>query len=325
MESKAHYALIGAFVLMFAILVTGFVAWFSNAQFDQQYDEYDVVFTGPVRGLTEGSEVRYIGLRVGEVTRLRLDPEQFNTVMAKIQVTSDTPVHTNSYAQLEPLGLTGMNYIQIFSGGESFPLLKDLPGRGPYRIPGRMSQIDSFVEGGSSVIEQAQTALKGVNTLLDAEAVEDFQQILKNVRTLTDKLADLEIDSESLRRLLATFEVAANDVSEAAIAVDVAAVEAKGLMSNNAAQLLARAEVSLAEVDKALANIAAFAADGTQLTTDTRDAINRLSNSGLTDIEETTDQILELVTVLNRAATQLEQSPIEFIAGEEKPKVKLPQ
>jgi len=209
MESKAHYALIGIFVFISFVLAICFVAWLSNAQFDQQFENYEVTFNGPVRGMSQGSEVRFNGLRVGEVTKLSLDPNDSSSVVASIQVTSDTPVHTNSYAQLEPLGLTGQNYIQIFSGGEDFPLLRDLPGRDTYRIPGRMSQIDSFVEGGSSVIESAQFALGRVNAVLSEEAIDDFHGILANINTLSRKLAEAEIDSDLVSRVLVSFEAAA--------------------------------------------------------------------------------------------------------------------
>jgi len=110
-------------------------------QFNQQFDDYEISFNGPVRGLSQGSEVRFNGLKVGEVTRLRLDQRDNNVVLADIQVARDTPVDTKSYARLEPLGLTGLSYIQIFSGGEEFPLLKELPGRGPKRIEGQMSHV----------------------------------------------------------------------------------------------------------------------------------------------------------------------------------------
>ena len=73
MENRAHYALIGTFVLVALFAIIAFVAWLSSAQFDQQFDEYEVTFNGAVRGLSQGSEVRFNGLKVGEVRRLRLD------------------------------------------------------------------------------------------------------------------------------------------------------------------------------------------------------------------------------------------------------------
>jgi phospholipid/cholesterol/gamma-HCH transport system substrate-binding protein len=53
--------------------------------------------------------------------------------------------------------------------------------------------------------------------------------------------------------------------------------------------------------------------------------VNRLSNSGLTDLEETVDAIRRLVLSLGRVADALEQSPLEFISGTESDVVELPQ
>ena len=66
METRANYALIGAFVLMAAVAVIGFVLWLGSSQFNRDFAEYDIVFPGPVT-LEEGSAVRYIGIKVGEV------------------------------------------------------------------------------------------------------------------------------------------------------------------------------------------------------------------------------------------------------------------
>lgn len=325
MESKAHYALIGVFVLLFFVMGIAFVAWLSNAQFDKQFDDYEVVFSGPVRGLSEGSEVRYNGLRVGEVTSLSLDPNDNNSILILIQVNSDTPVNTNSYAQLEPLGLTGLNYIQIFSGGDDFPLLKDFPGRGPQRIPGKMSQLDSFVEGGTSVIEGAQRALSRINTVMTEESIADFHAILGNLNVMTKKISEADIDPDLINRVLLSFETAAIDVSSAAEAVDSAAVATDVLMKSEAPELLKRAQQSLVEVDKTLASVQVLSGDASDTAEDMSDAINRLSRSGFTDLEETTDALRRIMLTLERITDKLEQNPAQFIAGEKKAKVELPQ
>lgn len=321
MENKAHYALIGAFVIIAALAVVAFAAWLSNAQFDQQFDDYEVVFSGPVRGLSKGSEVRYNGLRVGEVTRLRWDEEDSNTIIAKIQVVENTPVHVDSQAQLEPQGLTGLNYIQITSGasGEAFR------GRGPHQIPGLMSQLDTFLDGGGSVIEGAQRALGRFNGTLSPEAVADFHAILSNINTITGNFTEFELDPRQLERTLLAYEQAAKDISKAALAIDASAGEFDGLVNNEVKSLLKRSETSLAEVDKMLASITQFANGGEALTTDARDAINRLSNSGLTDLEETADGIRRLIGTLNEIAEKLEASPTQFIVGEEREVMELPQ
>ncbi len=321
MENKANYALIGTFVLIAALASVAFIAWLSNSQFDQQFDEYEVVFTGPVNGISRGSEVRYNGLRVGEVTQLSWDEEDSNTIIAKIQVVKNTPVHTDSVAQLEPQGLTGLNFIQITSGssGEAFR------GREPYQIPGRMSQLDTFIDSGGSVIESTQKALNRVNVTLSEDAINDFHGILANLNSITAKINEVEMDKKLLERVLLAIEQASKDVSNAAIATDDAATSFDKLLSDDVKGLLGRTQTSLAEVDKMLASITKFADGGEALTVDARDAINRLSNSGLTDMEETTDGLRRLIESLNDIAEKLERSPAQFIAGEQRETMELPQ
>ncbi len=321
MENRAHFALIGAFVLIAAIAGVAFFAWLSNAQFDQQFDDYEVVFTGPVRGLSKGSEVRYNGLRVGEVQRLRWDKDDNNTIIASIQVVENTPIHIDSTAQLEPQGLTGLNYIQVTTGpsGEVFS------GREPYQIIGRMSQLDTFLDGGESVIEGVQRALSRINAVLSDDAINDFHNILGNINTITTNLQDVDLDPDVVDRVLIAFEKAALDVSNAALAVDDAAKSFDLLVTGDVSPLMQRTQISLDNVDVMLADISKFATGGAELTTDARDAINRLSNSGLTDIEETADGLRQLVQTLNEIATKLEQNPTAFIAGEARETVEIPQ
>lgn len=325
MENKAHYALIGLFVLLSMIAALAFMAWLSNAQFDQQFDEYEVSFSGPVRGLSQGSEVRFNGLKVGEVLGLRLDPKDTNTVLAEIQVIADTPVDTKSYARLEPLGLTGLSYIQIFSGGEEFPLLKDLPGKGPKRIEGQMSQLDTFLDGGGSVIESAGRALNAVNVVLSEDAVEDFHQILENIQRITADLNTSELDMEQINGMFASVAQAADRIAVTAESITGTSNSLKDVVDKDVKELLARTEQSLDNLDTALASYDSLAIEGNELVVDTRDAINRLSNSGLTDLEETVDAIRRLVETLGRVADGLEQNPSQFIVGSERETVDIPQ
>lgn len=325
MENKAHYALIGLFVLLSMVAALAFTAWLSDAQFDQKFDEYEVSFSGPVRGLSQGSEVRFNGLKVGEVLGLRLDPKDTNTVLAEIQVIADTPVDTKSYARLEPLGLTGLSYIQIFSGGEEFPLLKDLPGKGPKRIEGQMSQLDTFLDGGGSVIESAGRALNAVNGVLSEEAIEDFHQILENIQNITAGLNTSELDMDQINNMFVSVTQAADRIAVTADSITGTSDSLKGVVDEDVKELLVRAEQSLDNLDTALASYDDLAGETNELVVDARDAINRLSTSGLTDLEETVDAIRRLVETLGRVADGLEQNPSQFIVGSERETVDIPQ
>ncbi len=326
MENKANYALIGTFVLIALAAAVGFVMYITGSSFDEEFDDYQIAFQGPVRGLSRGSEVRFNGIGVGEVIDIRLDREDPNTVLANIQVDSSTPVDTNSYAQLEPLGLTGLNYLQIFAGGEEYPLIKDMPGAGDSpRIEGRTDQLSAIIEGGGSAVEQAQMALSQVNKLFSDEAVADVHGILSNVNRITAELDVSEFDMDNVNGLIGEFRQTVRNVGELARNANDTLAKVDVVVETQVPAIADRILLTMNEVDETLNAFQGTAEGADELVVDVRDAVNRLSNSGLTDLEETVDAIRRLVLSLGRVADALEQSPLEFISGTEADVVELPQ
>ena len=325
MENKANYALIGTFVLVALAAALGFVLWLTGTEYDQEFEEYQVVFQGPIRGLSPGSEVQFKGIGVGEVTSIRLDREKPNLVLANIRIDANTPVDTNSYAQLEPQGITGLNYIQILAGGEQYPLMRDMPGDEPRRIEGRSDQISAIIEGGGSLVEQAQLAISQINSLLDDEAVEDVHGILDNVNRITSDLDVSEFDMENVNGLIAEFRETVRRVGALATSAENTLALVDTVVEEDISALMDRIQVTLTEVDQTINSFETTAGNTNELIIDTRDAVNRLSNSGLTDLEETVDAIRRLVLSLGRVADALEQSPLQFISGTEADVVELPQ
>jgi phospholipid/cholesterol/gamma-HCH transport system substrate-binding protein len=325
MERKAHYALIGTFVLVSLAALLAFTAWLSNAQFDKKFDNYEISFRGGVQGLSEGTEVRFNGLKVGDITELRIDPNDNNSVIVDIQVVSNTPIDFESIGRMEPLGLTGLNYIQIIPGGPNSRLIKSSTDKDPFRLKGEASRIDLLLGSGGTVMESSQAALARINAVMTPEAIMDFHEILNNLRVITSNFVDLKVDPEIFNRTMQSIEQASSDVSLAADAVDVAAKDFDVLIETDVKTVLDRSKISMEKLDKTLSAIEVLSKDSNQLITDGRDAINRLSNSGLTDIEETIDSIRRVVLGLESILINFEQNPTAFIVGSSEEKVELPQ
>jgi len=326
MENKANYALIGMFVLVAVTAIIGFVIWLTGFQANQEYDYYEVAFEGGVRGLSQGSEVRFNGLGVGQVTDLAYDREDPNLVLAQIQVTERTPIDVNSTAKLTPLGLTGMNYIEVTPGLDAdAPLMVDMPGRGIKRIVGEASSVDELLTGGGDVVVAAQTALNRANLLLSTENLETFGSILKNIEGITASVDVSELDAGKLNDMMDSFSAAADAIAETAKSIEGTSMSIDSVVKDDLRQVLTKAEGTLSNVDATVTTFGGTAEGVDDLVVDARDAINRLSNSGLTDLEETVDAIRRLVTTLGRVADSLEQSPAQFISGSEREEVVLPQ
>jgi phospholipid/cholesterol/gamma-HCH transport system substrate-binding protein len=189
METKANYVLIGASTIVGALLIMLFAMWITTGDLRRGYNTYDVVFDDPVRGLTEGGEVRFNGIKIGEVESLRIDADNTNRVIARVRVSSDVPVKTDTEAQLEPIGLTGVTLIQLSAGSADAELLRGSFGGPPPRLQGRGSQIDVIVARGEEVAMRASEAMAAVRDLLTDENIARVSRILNNLETVSNQLA----------------------------------------------------------------------------------------------------------------------------------------
>jgi formylglycine-generating enzyme required for sulfatase activity len=99
---------------------------------------FSIVFDGPVRGVAEGTEVLFNGIRVGEIRQLSIDRDNPSRVVAGIRVDAQTPVRTDSTARLRLLG-DGQVVVELTSGdprssllaaprGAAAPMIRTAPG-----------------------------------------------------------------------------------------------------------------------------------------------------------------------------------------------------
>ena len=241
MENKANYALIGLFVITVLTALLGFFIWLTGASFDKDYDLYEIAFEGGVRGLSKGSEVRFNGLGVGEVTTLAYDRDDPNLVIAGIQVTERTPIDVNSTAKLTPLGVTGLNYIEVTPGFDAdAPLMVDMPGRGTKRIVGEGSSVDEILSGGGNVVVAAQRALTRANQLLSPENLETFSSILTNIENITASVDVSELDASKLNDMMDSFTAAADAIADTARSIDGTSTSIDTLVKEDLRRVLTR-------------------------------------------------------------------------------------
>jgi phospholipid/cholesterol/gamma-HCH transport system substrate-binding protein len=175
METRAPYALIGAFVLAVVAAVFGFVYWLNNAGGLGQRTVYHVRFENSVSGLLTGAAVLFNGIRVGEVTELRLSADDPRRVTATIAVAPSTPIRADTQAGLEFQGLTGVPVISLQGGSAGAPAQ-----------PGLVLIADP--SSGQSMTQAARQALQRVDTVLAENAV-PLREAIANINTFAAALA----------------------------------------------------------------------------------------------------------------------------------------
>ncbi|MDB5444463.1 MAG: hypothetical protein JWP73_2839, partial [Phenylobacterium sp.] len=189
MEKNANYALVGLSSLILFIGMVIFVVWLARLRLNAEYDLYDILFQGPINGLSQGGEVRFNGIKVGEVTKIALDRSNPSRVIARARVTSDVPIRLDSFATLEPQGITGVNYVQITAGSSSKPLLKDTVPRGTIPIlRSQKSALSDLLQGGGTVLTRTIEALDRVNRVLSDQNIKTFSTALSDTQAVTAEL-----------------------------------------------------------------------------------------------------------------------------------------
>ncbi|MEL6757442.1 MAG: MlaD family protein [Pseudomonadota bacterium] len=315
METRANYALIGAFVLMAVAAVVGFALWLGSSQFNRDYAIYDVVFPGPV-SLEEGSSVRYIGIKVGEVETVRIDRRDASMVRARLRVDRTTPVKSDSTAIIDFAGITGVTFVQINAGSDAAGPLLPQPYQDIPVIQAGETPLAALFDGGAEIVGQAGVTIEQLSDLLTDENITAMSETLANVRDITAAVSaeDAALLAQTIDTL-ASLERAGVNLSEAS--TDITSVAAS----------LDRELVSLnAELKGLVDELNGATGNASEMLTESRRAIEAatvLVEGGASDTVQQTSlaaqEIRVLIARLDRLTRDLEQNPQGLVVGKPLP------
>ena len=296
MEKNANYALVGLSSLILFIGLVIFVVWLARLRINAEYDLYDILFQGPINGLSQGGEVRFNGIKVGEVTKIALDRTNPSRVIARARVTSDVPIRMDSYATLEPQGITGVNYVQITPGTPTKPLLKNTVPRGTIPIlRSQRSALSDLLQGGGTVLTRTIEALDRVNRVLSDQNIKTFSQALSDTQAVTAELRQRKAIIGDAQKALQDADAAIQQV-----------------------QQLAKSGQQMVDGDgkRSLKNIADAADEAKATATQVRGMIDKLQGptgdfaaNGLPQITAAVIQLRTAAEALQRLVNEVESSP----------------
>ncbi|MBI1205676.1 MAG: MCE family protein [Azospirillum sp.] len=329
METRARYLLVGGFVLGLTVGLLGFVAWIAKVEMGEHRPAYHIFFRGSVTGLKEGSPVRYRGLPVGTVTRIRIDPKNVERVEVTVGIGDEVPVKSDTVASLEVLGVTGNAYIQLTGGTQDAPRVTPEDGKSA-EIPSKTSSLSEVFEAAPELMHRLLEVGESLTRILSPE----------NERKVTEALTNLHKMSQDLA-------AAAGDATTTMASVRGAAAGIDGLVADirgHSDTTLARFEQTLDQVRSSLATLDTNSKVGLSELSQTADQARALSGSlkqlsdelaglirenrvpvrdftgvGLYELNLLIVELRELATGLGRVTGQIEKGPVQFLFGGAKP------
>ena len=303
METKANYVLIGAFTLATAVFLLLFGLWAAKYSSERDWQEYRVVFTEPVTGLTEGSSVQYNGIAVGTVERLDLDREDPRRVIARLKIKASTPVKVDTKAKLSITGLTGVPFIQLTGGS---PNAAWLARASRDEMPISATEASAL----QNIADTANRLVARMDPVLSEENVQRIANTLENIEAMTGAVAAQREDlrqlivnaresSELLQRTLGTTNRAVEDIDR---------------------ELVDKLPGLVAKLDGTLTRLDSAAGGADAILNENRAAIRSFANDGLSQLGPTLSELRGLVRDLRRISERLQGNPAGYLLGRDAPK-----
>ncbi|HEX7382359.1 MAG TPA: MlaD family protein [Nevskiaceae bacterium] len=198
METKAHHVLIGAFTVVVVAAALLAALWLGNASLSRQFHYYDIVFTEAVTGLSRSSTVQFNGIKVGEVSGLKIDEQDPHKIRVRIQVAADTPVKQDTRAELGLQGITGNALVQLTGSTAQSPPLVPTDSDPVPVIPSESSTLTKLLSSGTDVVTSLNLILNRLTEVLSHDNVARLDHTLENFETLSAALAARSGDLETL-------------------------------------------------------------------------------------------------------------------------------
>jgi phospholipid/cholesterol/gamma-HCH transport system substrate-binding protein len=199
---------LGVFLSLATVIFIAVAGFFVIPKLRDPGDEYTVNFRDTsVQGLIVGSLVKYRGVEIGRVIRIRVNPTNLDSVLVDVKIRPGLVMKTDMRAVLVYVGLTGQKYIELSGGTLAAENLKAraeiATGRG-------------LGEKAEDIVANIDMTAKRITELLAPENIERFSAFLENAEKSSSTLSEvLESRRTSLENTLANFEKASLEFARA--------------------------------------------------------------------------------------------------------------
>lgn len=138
MKHRAQRIRLGIFVMISSVLLLLLIGFFTARRLFEQTDNYFVAYRDvSVSGLEAGSSVKYMGINVGSISEIFIDPADVNRIIVRLSLRHGTPVKVDASADIVAMGITGLKSIEIRGGSNEAKNLEP----------------EAFIKQGSSLVE----------------------------------------------------------------------------------------------------------------------------------------------------------------------------
>jgi phospholipid/cholesterol/gamma-HCH transport system substrate-binding protein len=299
MEREANYAAVGAFVLLVLLVGGLFVYWYSDSREHKIFRRYEIYFDGSVSGLERGAAVRYLGVGVGRVQQMHIDPRDAGRVQVIVDIDSSTPISDKTLAELQLQGVTGLLFIDLQQIRPNLPLPPVVPGIDYPVIRSARSRFDVFLARLPDVLASAGEVVDRA-----ARALSD-----QNIVAITHALGNIDKASEGLPQTLREVNTLVAELRGATSDLAASAKGARKIVDESGPEVVA----SLQRVHVVADNLANATDQIEKLIGDNRQDVRSFARDGLPELERLLREGRAAAQELRELSSSLRENPSQLL------------
>jgi phospholipid/cholesterol/gamma-HCH transport system substrate-binding protein len=190
LEAKTNYTIVGIVVLILATALVSVALWLSVGFNKKSYDYYTLYMHEAAAGLSEESAVKYNGVQVGFVKKIKLNKNDPRQVEILLSIESGTPITISTTATLISQGITGVSYVGLSADSADLEPLQKMPGE-PYPViptkPSLFNQLDTILKEVSENVNKVSTQISHV---FNEDNAHYLTETLKHLDKITGVVSD---------------------------------------------------------------------------------------------------------------------------------------
>ncbi|HDZ41500.1 MAG TPA: MCE family protein [Bacteroidetes bacterium] len=184
MKTRTQKVRLGVFIFFSGAILIVVVLFFAANKLFEKSDVYYVAYHDvSVSGLEVGSPVNYLGIKIGTISNIFIDPKDIRSIIVELSLRPGTPIKKDAYADIVSLGITGLKTIEIRGGSNEAAVLK----RGEFLQSG--SSTSQEITGKANIIaEKAEKVINNLQLFTKPENMDKFSDAAENINILARQL-----------------------------------------------------------------------------------------------------------------------------------------
>lgn len=258
MENRLSYVLVGLFVFVLFIAGVFSILWLGHYSDKGVFKYYKVATKESVSGLNEKAPVKLNGVNIGEVKGITINPTNAEEVLIVIRVQENAPIKQDTFALIQPQGITGLSFIELKGGTNEAPALKTGEKNQEYGVifshPSTFSRLDKTI---TSLSTKAEAIFEKAENIMSDKNLKHLEVILENsarIATSTAKtLENIETHNKEISQILKNAVALEKAATQAALEVKEVSHTFNTLLNTTGADTLQRVNTVINSLEMKLA------------------------------------------------------------------------